>query len=201
VHVTLEVPCLAATIDVDQIADTAPVNPARVHLWAVEEGALLLTNYTVPNLANAFLRERRRVVAAATTIDQLLPDYERPVTVDRIGSDIARRFRSPVPIRQREIEVLWHDSMPLPANGVLELDLVMPELDGIALALKVAKDYPKIPVLLMTGYAAERQRAHNLDVFVHEVVSKPFTLPDIRAAVSRTLAGATSAARPAVPAI
>jgi CheY-like chemotaxis protein len=70
-------------------------------------------------------------------------------------------------------------------------DIVMPELDGVALALKVAKDYPGLPVLLMTGYA-ERQRAHNLEVFIHEVVAKPFTLPDIRAAVSRTLAGAAS---------
>ncbi len=65
-------------------------------------------------------------------------------------------------------------------------DIVMPELDGIALALKVAKDYPNLPVLLMTGYAAERQRAHNLEVFVHEVVDKPFTLPDILKAVSRS---------------
>ena len=80
-------------------------------------------------------------------------------------------------------------------------DVVMPELDGIALALKVAKDYPDMAVLLMTGYAAERQRAHNLDVFIHEVVAKPFTLPDIRAAVSRTLAGAQSRTRAAVPAI
>jgi len=105
-----------------------------------------------------------------------------------------------------EVTVVEDGSLALEALAsqdfdMLLSDVVMPELDGIALALKVAKDYPKIPVLLMTGYAAERQRAHNLDVFVHEVVSKPFTLPDIRAAVSRTLAGATSAARPAVPAI
>ncbi len=69
-------------------------------------------------------------------------------------------------------------------------DIVMPELDGIALALKVAKDYPGLPVLLMTGYAAERQRAHNLDVLIHKIVPKPFTLPEIREAVSQTLAGA-----------
>ena len=68
-------------------------------------------------------------------------------------------------------------------------DIVMPELDGIALALKVAKEYPGLPVLLMTGYAAERQRAHNLEVLIHQVVAKPFTLPQIRAAVNRTLAG------------
>ncbi len=69
-------------------------------------------------------------------------------------------------------------------------DIVMPELDGIALALKVAKDYPSLPILLMTGYAAERQRAHNLDALIHEVIPKPFTLKDIRAAAARTLANA-----------
>ena len=67
-------------------------------------------------------------------------------------------------------------------------DIVMPKLDGIALALKAAKDYPWIPVLLMTGYAAERQRAHNLDALINDVIAKPFTLADIRASV-RTILG------------
>jgi DNA-binding response OmpR family regulator len=58
-------------------------------------------------------------------------------------------------------------------------DIVMPNLDGIALALKVAKEHPSMPVLLMTGYAAERQRAHNLDVLIHDVITKPFTLREI----------------------
>ena len=66
-------------------------------------------------------------------------------------------------------------------------DIVMPELDGIALALKVTKDYPDVAVLLMSGYAAERQRAHNLDVLIHEVIPKPFTLENIRSAAARTL--------------
>ena len=77
-------------------------------------------------------------------------------------------------------------------EALADKDFVMPELDGIALALKVTKDYPGLPVLLMTGYGAERQRAHNLDVFIHEVAAKPFTLPNIREAVSQTLAGVTS---------
>ena len=57
--------------------------------------------------------------------------------------------------------------------------IVMPELDGIALALKVSKDYPQTAILMMTGYAAERQRAHNLDELIHEVVPKPFSLKQI----------------------
>lgn len=67
-------------------------------------------------------------------------------------------------------------------------DIVMPQVDGIALALKASKDIPDLPVLLMTGYSAERQRAHNMDALVHEVISKPFTLDQIRETVRRVLA-------------
>jgi two-component system, cell cycle response regulator CpdR len=66
-------------------------------------------------------------------------------------------------------------------------DIVMPQVDGIALALKASKDYPELPVLLMTGYSAERQRAHNLDALVHDVISKPFTLKQICQTVRRVL--------------
>ena len=71
---------------------------------------------------------------------------------------------------------------------MLLADIVMPQLDGIALALKAAKDYPALPVLLMTGYAAERQRAHNLDALIQDIISKPFTLDEIRDAVRKMLA-------------
>ncbi len=55
----------------------------------------------------------------------------------------------------------------------------MPGMDGIALALKVAKEHPKTAILMMTGYAAERQRAHNLEELIHEVIAKPFSLKQI----------------------
>lgn len=71
---------------------------------------------------------------------------------------------------------------------LLVTDIVMPGLDGIALALKVAKERPELPILLMTGYAAERQRAHNLEALIHQVISKPFTLRDVCEAVSDALA-------------
>ena len=66
-------------------------------------------------------------------------------------------------------------------------DIVMPQMDGIALALKLSKDCPDLPILLMTGYAAERQRAHNLDALIHDVITKPFTLKEICAAVNVAL--------------
>ncbi len=74
-------------------------------------------------------------------------------------------------------------------------DIVMPGMDGIALALKVARDYPELPVLMMTGYSAERQRAHNLEELVFNVISKPFTLVQICDAVDAMLEGRSPAPR------
>ncbi len=62
---------------------------------------------------------------------------------------------------------------------LLITDIVMPGLDGIGLALKVTRDRPNLRIILMTGYAAEQQRAHNLDEIVFDVISKPFTLEQI----------------------
>ena len=70
---------------------------------------------------------------------------------------------------------------------LLLTDIVMPGLDGIALALKASKDHPDMKILLMTGYASERQRAHNLEALIHRVVSKPFTLEQICTAVAEEL--------------
>ncbi len=78
------------------------------------------------------------------------------------------------------------------AEGPFELlltDIVMPGLDGIALALKASKDFPDMRILLMTGFAAERQRAHNLEALIHRVISKPFTLQEICATVDEALSG------------
>ena len=84
---------------------------------------------------------------------------------------------------QQALEKLQERSYDL-----LLTDIVMPELDGIALALKASKDYPEMKILMMSGYANQRQRAHNLDVLAHEVLSKPFSLEEITRKVSKTLA-------------
>ena len=70
---------------------------------------------------------------------------------------------------------------------LLLTDIVMPVMDGIELALTVADECPDLRILMMTAYAAEKQRAHNLDVLIHDVVLKPFTLQQIVAAVRTAL--------------
>ena len=76
-------------------------------------------------------------------------------------------------------------------NGRFDLlltDIKMPVMDGIALALAAARDFPKVTILLMTGFADQRERASGLDAIIHDVVTKPFAVADIRTAVADALA-------------
>ena len=67
-------------------------------------------------------------------------------------------------------------------------DIKMPAMDGIALALAVARDYPALPVLLMTGYADQRERASGLEAIVTGLIAKPFSVAEIKFAVAAALA-------------
>jgi CheY-like chemotaxis protein len=70
---------------------------------------------------------------------------------------------------------------------LLLTDIVMPIMDGITLALKVSRDWPQTRILMMTGYAEEERRAHNLDVLTHNVISKPFEIQCLIDSVEKAL--------------
>jgi CheY-like chemotaxis protein len=75
-------------------------------------------------------------------------------------------------------------------NGRFDLllsDIRMPLMDGIALALAAARDFPTLPIVLMTGYADQRERAHDLVALIEDVITKPFSVAEIRAAVTNVL--------------
>jgi CheY-like chemotaxis protein len=84
------------------------------------------------------------------------------------------------------LEILTRDGGDF---DLLLTDIQMPIMDGIALALSVARDFPKLKILLMTGFADQRERASNLNAIVHDVITKPFSVADIRTAVADALAG------------
>ena len=71
---------------------------------------------------------------------------------------------------------------------LLLTDIQMPIMDGIALALSAARDFPELTILLMTGFADQRERASNLSAIAHDVITKPFSVADIRTAVVDALA-------------
>jgi two-component system, cell cycle response regulator CpdR len=74
------------------------------------------------------------------------------------------------------------------AFDVLLTDIQMPVMDGIALALTAARDFPDLTILLMTGFADQRERASGLNAIAHGVITKPFSVADIRSAVADALA-------------
>jgi CheY-like chemotaxis protein len=70
---------------------------------------------------------------------------------------------------------------------LLLADVKMPVMDGVTLALAAGRDRPGMPIMLMTGYADQRERAHGLDALVHEVIFKPFSVDQIKVAVRAAL--------------
>jgi two-component system cell cycle response regulator CpdR len=74
------------------------------------------------------------------------------------------------------------------AFDLLLTDIRMPVMDGIALALTAARDLPDLTILLMTGFADQRERASGLNAIAHDVITKPFSVADIRSAVADALA-------------
>ncbi len=68
-------------------------------------------------------------------------------------------------------------------------DIKMPVMDGIALALNVASSWPGVIIVLMTGFADQRERAHGLDQLIYDVIPKPFTLQQVLEKVDDALNG------------
>lgn len=70
---------------------------------------------------------------------------------------------------------------------LLLTDIRMPLMDGIALALAAKQEFPELPIMLMTGYAEQRERAKSLEAIVEEVMTKPFTIAELRTTVLRVI--------------
>jgi two-component system cell cycle response regulator CpdR len=70
---------------------------------------------------------------------------------------------------------------------LLLTDIKMPVMDGIALARATARDHPDITILLMTGFADQREYANGLDALIHDVLTKPLSLVQVRDAVKEAL--------------
>lgn len=75
-------------------------------------------------------------------------------------------------------------------NGQFDLilsDIRMPAMDGIAMALAIAEHFPHLPILLMTGYAEQREQASEVTNVIIDVLPKPFELAELRNFVSQAL--------------
>ena len=72
-------------------------------------------------------------------------------------------------------------------------DVVMPEMDGPALLLKVRERIPDLKVIFVSGYAEESVRQDIADDQSVEFLAKPYSLDQINSKVKEVLAAAKSA--------
>jgi DNA-binding NtrC family response regulator len=77
----------------------------------------------------------------------------------------------------------------MPDLSLLITDVIMPGMDGVALAHEVRRRRPRLPVLLMTGYAAGKDQASAASPVTHDLIIKPFSLRDICDKVASILRG------------
>ncbi|HLT77627.1 MAG TPA: response regulator [Ferrovibrio sp.] len=73
---------------------------------------------------------------------------------------------------------------------LLITDIGMPNMDGVELALKAARDWPDLRLLLMSGLPLERQQAHGIGELAQAVLQKPFTMVALNDAVEAALGAA-----------
>lgn len=69
---------------------------------------------------------------------------------------------------------------------LLLADVAMPNMDGVELSLKVARDFPDLPILMMSSEAIQRRRSHDINSIM-VILQKPFTMVALNEAVERAL--------------
>ncbi len=132
---------IAVTVSSSIAAD--PNHPPMIHLWAVDEGILLASDYKTPDPFHFFFLPRRPGVFSSDLYGHLLPDYDRPKSMMHIGADDSSAEvlrRNPVPTRYRQPNVIWNQVLPADEKGRLQVQMKLPPLIGQLRLMAVAVD-------------------------------------------------------------
>jgi uncharacterized protein YfaS (alpha-2-macroglobulin family) len=142
-------PGQAVSVTVETSLPGDPNHPTFVHIWAVDEGILLTSAYKTPHPMGFFFSPRRLGVSTADIFFRLLPDYDRPAGITRIGAgkrgsgtvDVLRR--NPVPTRQLQAAVVWRKAVAVNADGKVTIEMKLPDLIGQMRLMAVAIDHDR----------------------------------------------------------
>ncbi len=156
----------------------------------------------LPRSQQAALQARERVAPASERVDA--PTHELAPATILVVEDDPRVSRSTV----AALEELGHTPIAvgggrealdiLASNDSIDLvitDVMMPEMTGPELIREMARTYPHIGVLFVTGYVGEAGEAE--DLHGYDILRKPFTVAALSDAVAGALGHRVSGSRPA----
>ncbi len=81
---------------------------------------------------------------------------------------------------------LAHDRIARGGIDLLVLDILMPELDGLALCRRL-RAHGRLPIVFLSSRAEEADRVHGLDLGADDYVTKPFSPRELVARVAAVL--------------
>ncbi len=139
-------PKQTVSITVDTGHPSDPNQPTIVHVWAVDEGILLTGDYQTPDLFTFFLGPRKPGVSTSDVFNWLLPDYQRPSGMVRIGGDegeVDNLRRNPVPTRARKPAIVWQEATAVDSEGKVTVQMPLPDLTGQLRIMAVAVDHDR----------------------------------------------------------
>jgi DNA-binding NtrC family response regulator len=68
-------------------------------------------------------------------------------------------------------------------------DLRMPEMDGLQLLIRIRREYPQLPVVLLTGHGSVELGIRGMDLGAFDYLLKPVELDELLDAIRRAAAG------------
>ena len=82
----------------------------------------------------------------------------------------------------RAVEILQKEFI-----SVVVTDLKMPKMDGLALLNAVTRDFPDIPVIVVTGYSSEKIKKMVMQGRAAGFIEKPFKIESLIGAINKVL--------------
>jgi len=81
--------------------------------------------------------------------------------------------------------------------GLLLLDIMLPGLNGYEICRTIKKEYPELPIIMLTARGSEMDKVSGLDIGADDYITKPFSLPELLARIRAAFRRTTD--QPAVP--
>jgi len=68
-------------------------------------------------------------------------------------------------------------------------DVMMPEMDGMTLTREISKNYPDLPVTVMTGFSDQYSARKAIADGAREFIKKPFSMVDFSLRLNKMMRG------------